>query len=209
MLNLVKKIKDELGCEVEELDLGGGFGIYYTEGDKPKSVEDFCSVILQKAREKAKELDLKLPTLVIEPGRSIIGNAGTTLYTVGSIKNIPGVRKYVSVDGGMVDNIRPALYGAKYECVLANRVNGGAKETVTIAGKSCESGDILIKDVELPESKSGDILAVFTTGAYGYSMSSNYNKIPKPAAVLVKEGKARLIAKRQTFDDLIENEIML
>lgn len=209
MLNLVKKIKDELGCELEELDLGGGFGIYYTEGDKPKSVEDFCSIILQKAREKAKELDLKLPTLVIEPGRSIIGNAGTTLYTVGSIKNIPGVRKYVSVDGGMADNIRPALYGAKYECALANRINDNTRETVTIAGKSCESGDILIKDVELPESKSGDILAVFTTGAYGYSMSSNYNKIPKPAIVLVKEGKAKLIAKRQTFDDLIENEIML
>ena len=209
MLNLVKKIKDELGCEVEELDLGGGFGIYYTEGDKPKSVEDFCSIILQKAREKAKELDLKLPTLVIEPGRSIIGNAGTTLYTVGSIKNIPGVRKYVSVDGGMVDNIRPALYGAKYECVLANRVKDSVKGTVTIAGKSCESGDILIKDVELPESKSGDILAVFTTGAYGYSMSSNYNKIAKPAVVLVNGGKARLIAKRQTFDNLIENEIML
>jgi len=209
MLNMIKKIKDELGCEVEELDLGGGFGIYYTEGDKPKSVEDFCSIILQKAREKAKELDLKLPTLVIEPGRSIIGNAGTTLYTVGCIKNIPGIRKYVSVDGGMADNIRPSLYGARYECVLANRVKDSVKGTVTIAGKSCESGDILIKDVGLPETKSGDILAVFTTGAYGYSMSSNYNKIAKPAVVLVNGGKARLIAKRQTFDNLIENEIML
>lgn len=209
MLNLVRKIKDETGYEVEELDLGGGFGIYYTPGDKPKTVEDFCDVILKKAEAKSRELNIKLPSLIIEPGRSIIGNAGTTLYTIGAIKEIPGVRKYVSVDGGMADNIRPALYNALYECAIANRVEDGFQEVVTIAGKSCESGDILIKDVQLPEVKTGDILAVFTTGAYGYSMANNYNKIPIPPVVLVKDGESKLISKRQSFYDMIQNEIML
>jgi len=209
MLNLVKNIKDETGYEVEELDLGGGFGIYYTPEDKPKTVEDFCSIILEKAEVKSKELGIRLPSLVIEPGRSIIGNAGTTLYTIGAIKEIPGVRKYVSVDGGMVDNIRPALYNAPYECAVANRVEDDSKEVVTIAGKCCESGDVLIKNVQLPKVQSGDILAVFTTGAYGYSMASNYNKIPIPAVVLVKNGQSRLISKRQSFDNMIENQIML
>lgn len=209
MMNLVKRIKDETGYEVEELDLGGGFGIYYTLGDKPKTIEDFCSVILKKADFKCKELNIKLPSLVIEPGRSIIGNAGTTLYTIGAIKDIPGIRKYLSVDGGMVDNIRPALYNAPYECTIANRVEGDHKEIVTIAGKCCESGDILIKDVQLTKAQSGDILAVFTTGAYGYSMASNYNKIPIPAVALVKDGHSKLISKRQSFDNIIENQIML
>ncbi|WP_368488771.1 diaminopimelate decarboxylase [Clostridium sp. BJN0013] len=209
MLDLVRRIKDETGYEVEELDLGGGFGIYYTPEDKPKTVEDFCSIILERAELKSKELNIRLPSLVIEPGRSIIGNAGTTLYTIGAIKEIPGIRKYVSVDGGMVDNIRPALYNAPYECAIANRVEDSNKEKVTIAGKCCESGDILIKDIQLPEIQSGDILAVFTTGAYGYSMASNYNKIPIPAVVLVKDGEAKLISKRQSFDNMIENQIML
>ncbi|APM37992.1 diaminopimelate decarboxylase [Clostridium kluyveri] len=209
MLKLVRKIKDETGYEVEELDLGGGFGIYYTPEDKPKTVEDFCSIILERAELKSEELGIRLPSLVIEPGRSIIGNAGTTLYTIGAIKEIPGVRKYVSVDGGMVDNIRPALYNAPYECAVANRVEDGSKEVVTIAGKCCESGDVLIKNVQLPKVQSGDILAVFTTGAYGYSMASNYNKIPIPAVVLVKNGQSRLISKRQSFDNMIENQIML
>ncbi|BAH05587.1 diaminopimelate decarboxylase [Clostridium kluyveri] len=209
MLKLVRKIKDETGYEVEELDLGGGFGIYYTPEDKPKTVEDFCSIILERAEMKSKELGIRVPSLVIEPGRSIIGNAGTTLYTIGAIKEIPGVRKYVSVDGGMVDNIRPALYNAPYECTVANRVEDDSKEVVTIAGKCCESGDVLIKNVQLPKVQSGDILAVFTTGAYGYSMASNYNKIPIPAVVLVKNGQSRLISKRQSFDNMIENQIML
>lgn len=209
MLNLVKNIKDETGYEVEELDLGGGFGIYYTPEDKPKTVEDFCDIILERAELKSEELNIKLPSLVIEPGRSIIGNAGTTLYTIGAIKEIPGVRKYVSVDGGMVDNIRPALYNAPYECAVANRVEDSSKEVVTIAGKCCESGDVLIKNVQLPKVQSGDILAVFTTGAYGYSMASNYNKIPIPAVVLVKNGQSRLISKRQSFENMIENQIML
>lgn len=209
MLKLVRKIKDETGYEAEELNLGGGFGIYYSEGDKPKSIEDFCGIILESARLKSKELNIKLPSLTIEPGRSIIGNAGTTLYTIGAIKEIPGIRKYVFVDGGMADNIRPALYSANYECAIANKVHSGYEEAVTIGGKCCESGDILIKDVKLPVAKTGDILAVASTGAYGYSMASNYNKIPIPAVVLVKDGEARPIVRRQSFDEIIENEIMI
>ncbi|MCI1945451.1 diaminopimelate decarboxylase [Clostridium luticellarii] len=209
MLGLAKKIKYEIGYEIEELNLGGGFGIYYAEGDKPRSIEDFCSIILKKARMEAQKLNIKLPSLIIEPGRSIIGNAGTTLYTIGSIKNIPGIRKYVFVDGGMSDNIRPALYKASYECAVANKIQESGEETVTVGGKCCESGDILIKDVKLPKVETGDILAVFTTGAYCYSMASNYNKIPIPAVVLVKDGEAKLISKRQSFDEIIENEIMI
>lgn len=209
MLSIMKDIKNETGYEFKELDLGGGFGIYYKEGDTPKRIEEFCDIILNKAEVIAQKIDLKLPCLVIEPGRSIIGNAGTTLYTVGSIKEIPNIRKYVSVDGGMSDNIRPALYNAEYECIIANKAENGLKETVTVAGKCCESGDILLNAVEVPKVNSGDILAVISTGAYGYSMANNYNKVPKPAVVIVKNSDAKLICKRQTFEEVIENEIML
>ncbi|KOA20800.1 diaminopimelate decarboxylase [Clostridium homopropionicum DSM 5847] len=210
MLSLIKEVKDKLNYEIKELDLGGGFGIYYQEGDLPKETEDVCEAILEEAEKVAKELNLTLPALTIEPGRSIVGNAGTTLYTIGSIKQIPEVRKYVAVDGGMTDNIRPALYRAEYECVVANNVNAvGDKETVTVSGKCCESGDILLNDVEIPQAKSGDILAVLDTGAYGYSMSSNYNKIPRAAVVLVSSGKSKIICKRQSFEDLISNELGL
>lgn len=209
MISIIKDIKNETGYEVKELDLGGGFGIYYKQGDHPKKVEEFCNVMLNKAEITAQKLNLNLPCLVIEPGRSIIGNAGTTLYTVGSIKEIPDIRKYVSVDGGMSDNIRPALYDAEYECIIANKAESSFIETVTVAGKCCESGDILLNDIEIPRVKSGDILAVLTTGAYGYSMANNYNKIPKPPVVLINNGDAKLICKRQTFEEVIENEIML
>lgn len=154
-----------------------------------------------------KKLRIDVPQLTIEPGRSIIGNAGTTLYTIGAIKDIPGVRKYISVDGGMSDNIRPSLYGAKYECTIANKVSEEPHETVTIAGKCCESGDILLKDIRLPKVEIGDILAVFTTGAYGYSMASNYNKIPKPAVVFVEDGRNALKCRRESYQDVIRNEI--
>lgn len=209
MLSIIKNINDETGYEIKELDLGGGFGIYYKEGDVPKRIEEFCEIILNKAESIAERLNIKLPCLVIEPGRSIIGNAGTTLYTVGSIKEIPDIRKYVSVDGGMSDNIRPALYNARYECIIANKVESSLRETVTVSGKCCESGDILINDVEISETQSGDILAVLTTGAYGYSMSNNYNKIPKPAVIVVSNGDVKLICKRQTFEEVIQNEIMM
>ena len=199
----------ELGYELKELDLGGGFGIHYRTGDNPKTIEQFCNAILNRADKTAKELNINLPSLTIEPGRSIIGKAGSTLYTVGSIKEIPQVRKYVAVDGGMTDNIRPALYKAEYECVIANRVEDSVKEKVTISGKCCESGDILLSDVQIPIAQSGDILAVLSTGAYGYSMSSNYNKIPKAAVVLVKDGKSKLICRRQSYEEVISNELPL
>jgi diaminopimelate decarboxylase len=209
MLSLIKHIKDELGYEIKELDLGGGFGIHYKDGDEPKKIEEFCEIICNRADAKARELEIKLPMLVIEPGRSIIGKAGTTLYTIGSIKDIPGIRKYVAVDGGMTDNIRPALYNAEYECLIANRVTSNINENVTICGKCCESGDILMSDALIPRAESGDILAMISTGAYGYSMSSNYNKIPRPAVVLVKDAKAKLICKREEYEDIVKNELFL
>lgn len=209
MLSFIKDIQNKFETNVDELDLGGGFGIYYVDGDKPKSIEEFSSIILNEAEKKAEELNIKLPSLVIEPGRSIVGNAGITLYTVGAIKDIPGVRKYISVDGGMADNVRPALYGAKYECAISNRVESDFKEKVTVAGKFCESGDILIENVELPKVKSGDILAIFTTGAYGYSMASNYNKAERPAVVFVNNEKTTLVCRRQSLQDIIQNELML
>lgn len=208
MFNIMNDIRSQLGIELPELDLGGGFGIYYTEEDKPKDPKVFCDAILNKAEEMAKKLEYPMPKLVIEPGRSIIGNAGTTLYTVGSIKEIPEVRKYIAVDGGMTDNIRPSLYRADYECAIANKMNCQEEELVTVAGKCCESGDILISDVKLPKVESGDILAIATTGAYGYSMSSNYNKIPRPAVVMVKDGTTRVACKRQSYEDLLALEII-
>ncbi|WP_055069536.1 diaminopimelate decarboxylase [Clostridium massiliamazoniense] len=206
MLGLMNKIYREKGILLTELDLGGGFGIYYTEEDKPKSTEEYCSTILNKVDEVCKKLNFKKPTLSIEPGRSIVGNAGTTLYTVGAIKRIPGVRTYASVNGGMADNIRPALYEAKYECMVANRVESEENEVVTIAGKCCESGDILIRSVNLPKLLSGDLLAIMSTGAYGYSMANNYNRIGRPAMVMIKDGVSRIVCKRESYDDLIQNE---
>ena len=208
MLTLIKKIKDHTGYEIKELDLGGGFGIYYTEGDTPKSIEEYTTVILKTVDDFCRENDMNIPVLTIEPGRSIVGNAGTTLYTAGSIKDIPNIRKYVSVDGGMSDNIRPSLYKAKYECAVANNVISDDNEVVTLAGKCCESGDILVDSIELPSIKSGDLIAITTTGAYGYSMSSNYNKNPRPAVVMVENGQSKLICRRETYEEIIQNEIM-
>ncbi|WP_238882243.1 diaminopimelate decarboxylase [Clostridium sp. YIM B02551] len=207
MLNLLFKVQKELGIKIPELDLGGGFGVYYNEGDEPRETKEYCKAILDKAEVVCKKLGMEIPTLSIEPGRSIIANAGTTLYTIGSIKDIPEVRKYVSVDGGMTDNIRPALYRAEYNCLVVNRLGEEQYEEVTIAGKCCESGDILINDISIPKVESGDILAVFSTGAYGYSMANNYNKIPRPAVIMVSEGKARVICKRESYEDILRNEI--
>ena len=208
MLELVRKTKEKLGHLIKEVDFGGGFGVYYTNEDKPRSTEEYCITIINKVNEVCERTGQERPILTIEPGRSIVANAGITLYTVGSVKEIPSVRKYVLVDGGMTDNIRPALYNAEYECILANRIEGTSEETVTIAGKCCESGDILLENIKLPEVKSGDVLAIMTTGAYGYSMASNYNKIPKPAVVMVKENEARIICRRESYEDLLKNEII-
>lgn len=207
MIKLMKRIEDKTGYLIEELDLGGGFGIYYSKGDSPKETKEYCEAILNKVDNVCKEVGLKIPTLVIEPGRSIVGNTGLTLYTIGSIKNIPSIRKYVSVDGGMTDNIRPALYNAQYECIVANRVIYESKEKVTISGKCCESGDILLEGIKIPSVLSGDLLAVMSTGAYGYSMANNYNKIPRPAVVMVKDGESRVICKRESYEDMIRNEV--
>ena len=164
--------------------------------------------MINAVKEKAQEHGLKEPFLVIEPGRSIIGEAGITLYTVGAIKDIKGIKKYVAVDGGMFDNPRYALYQSKYTVMLANRANEPCTEKVSVAGKCCESGDLIAVDVSLPKAESGDIMAVLSTGAYNYSMASNYNRNFIPAAILVKDGKAEYIVKPQTYDDVIRNDVV-
>lgn len=207
MMNFMKEIKDQTGHIIPELDLGGGFGIHYTDEDKPREPKEYCEVILNKVDEVCSRLNIERPILTIEPGRSIVGNAGITLYTIGAIKNIEGVRTYVSVDGGMTDNIRPALYGAKYEMAIANKIDEKANTRVAIAGKCCESGDIFIEDICIQKPGIGDILAVFSTGAYGFSMSSNYNKNPKAPVVFIKDGVVRLVSKRQSYEELLELEV--
>lgn len=207
MMNFMREIKDQTGHIIPELDLGGGFGIHYTDEDKPREPKEYCEVILNKVDEVCSRLNIERPILTIEPGRSIVGNAGITLYTIGAIKNIEGVRTYVSVDGGMTDNIRPALYGAKYEMAIANKIDEKANTRVAIAGKCCESGDIFIEDICIQKPEIGDILAVFSTGAYGFSMSSNYNKNPKAPVVFIKDGVVRLVSKRQSYEELLELEV--
>ena len=209
MLNLVKEVNENNeDINLTEVDLGGGIGVYYTKGDTPKAISEFCESIIAKAEETCKKLNIKVPTLLIEPGRSLVANAGSTIYTIGSIKEIKGVRTYVSVDGGMTDNIRPSLYQAGYECSIVNKINkSGKTNSVTIAGKCCESGDILISNTDIGDIESGDILITTSTGAYGYAMASNYNKIPKNPVVFVKDGEDILSCKRQSFEDLLSLEV--
>lgn len=207
MTDLALEIKQQLGIEIEELNIGGGFGVYYTEDDSPQDISIFMDSIIENITENCQKKNLMLPKILIEPGRWLMGEAGATLYTIGAIKDIPTVRKYVSVDGGMTDNIRPSLYGAKYEAVVANKAGETPTEIVTIAGKCCESGDKLIIDAHLPKVESGDILAVLTTGAYNYSMASNYNRIGRPAVVMIKDGVAREIVRRESFEDLVKNDL--
>ena len=206
-INLIRDVKQTLGFETKEKNIGGGMGIHDVGDQKRVRICEFMDPIMNELYVRCDKYGLIIPQITIEPGRWIVGEAGVTLYTVGSVKEIPGIRKYVGVDGGMTDNIRPGLYDAKYDAAIANKMDHSKKETVTIAGKCCESTDILIYDIDLPEVESGDILAIFSTGAYCYSMSSNYNKIPRPAVVMVKEGKDRLIVKRETYDDLISREL--
>ncbi len=203
MVDFIAKLKAELGWKCTELSLGGGLGIRYTAEDPEVSIENFGRRLADKLKGEIKKHALASPKLIVEPGRSIAGEAGTTLYTIGSSKVIPGVRKYVAVDGGMGDNPRVALYQAEYQALLANRANEEADDLVSIAGKCCESGDMLIWDLKIPEANTGDILAVFCTGAYNYSMASNYNRLPRPAVVLVADGKADLIVKRESYEDLV------
>lgn len=191
----------------EVLNLGGGYGIRYTESDTPIEQNIYVEEMVQAVRENSERLNINTPEIWIEPGRSIVGNAGISLYTIGSSKKIPGIRNYLSVDGGMADNIRPALYEAKYDAVLANKVKEEATKEVSIAGKCCESGDMLIWDLPLPEAEPGDILAVFATGAYGYAMASHYNRLMKPAIVFAENGKDQLVVKRETLDDIVKNDL--
>ncbi|KNF10016.1 diaminopimelate decarboxylase LysA [Gottschalkia purinilytica] len=207
MIEFAAKIKDECNFTVEELNLGGGFGVYYSNEDKPMNLEKFLKELAILVKSKSKDLGLESPKFMIEPGRSIISNAGTTLYEVGSTKSTYGGKNYIFIDGGMTDNPRPALYSAKYEGAIANKMNKENEVNYTIAGKCCESGDMIIKDIKLPKTESGDIVAVFSTGAYNYSMASNYNRLPKPPVLFVKDGKARIVVKRETYEDIIRNDV--
>ena len=209
ILNHVLEIKEKDNIMLEEINIGGGLGIPYTEKDDPKETNEFAIEIVKTIKDFCKKNNLPLPKLIIEPGRSIVATAGITLYTVGSTKNIPNIRTYISIDGGMADNPRPITYGSKYEACIANKFNQENKVKYTIAGKYCESGDILIKDINLPITESGDILSVFATGAYNYSMASNYNRVTRPAMVLVNNGTSKLIVKRETYQDLIRNDLKI
>ncbi len=207
MLNLYKKIKDETGAEFDELNLGGGFGIKYLESEQPKPYAEYMKNVSAVVKEKCRELGLKMPFVLIEPGRSVVGAAGITLYTVGAVKEIPDIRTYVSIDGGMTDNPRYALYNADYELVCANKATEERSETVTVAGKCCESGDLIQEHTKLQKVCAGDIIAVLSTGAYNYSMSSNYNRIPRPPVVMVKDGETRIVVKRETYEKITENDV--
>lgn len=202
------RVRGELGVTFSVLNVGGGFGIRYVEGDTPLPAAEYIKAIAEAVKERFGAAGYPLPEIWTEPGRSIVGDAGTTLYTVGTYKEIPGVRKYVAVDGGMTDNPRPALYDSQYEAMLANRANEAAEEVVSIAGKCCESGDMLIWDASLPAVRSGDLLAVACTGAYNYAMASNYNRIRRPAVVFVKDGQADVVVNRESYEDLIGNDLI-
>ena len=207
MTNFMADATEETGIVFEKLNLGGGFGIRYLESDNPIGYDEYIGDVADTVRKIAGERDINMPMILLEPGRSLVGSAGITLYTVGVVKDIPGVRKYISVDGGMSDNPRYIMYNAEYSAIVANNANDASVEKVTIAGKCCESGDILIKDVMMPEIKVGDTLAVLSTGAYNYSMASNYNRIPKPPVVMVKDRKTKLVVKRETYEDILKNDL--
>lgn len=204
--DFLETVREETNYTARVLNVGGGFGIRYTAGDTPLMLEEYVKAVTEAVRDQFTSCHYPLPEIWIEPGRSIVGDAGTTLYTVGAIKDIPGIRKYVSVDGGMTDNLRPALYGARYEAMLANRANESNEEVVSIAGKCCESGDMLVWDVNLPKVMAWDILAISCTGAYGYSMANNYNRIRRPAVVFAKNGKSQVVVERESYESLIGND---
>lgn len=207
MCDFLGELKRDLDLEITELDLGGGLGIRYLPEHAPPSMEDYAAEIVSTVRNKCEELNLQMPHLAVEPGRSIVGEAGTTLYRVGPTKVIPNVRTFVSVDGGLSDNPRPALYEAQYYCLNASRANERQKIMVTISGKHCET-DTLLEDVEIAAPQTGEVLAVYSTGAYNYAMASNYNRFRRPAVVLVNEGEAEIIVQRETLDDLLSQDIV-
>ncbi len=207
MMDFIGEIKKRYGKEITHLNLGGGFGVKYVDSDDPIPYDLYIKEVSKVISDKAQELGINVPFMLMEPGRSIVASAGITLYTVGNVKDIKNVRKYISIDGGMGDNPRYILYGSEYTAVLANRADSPYDDVATIVGKCCESGDIIIENGKVQRAEAGDILAVLTTGAYNYSMSSNYNRIPRPAMVRVKGGEDKIIIKRETYEDIIRNDI--
>lgn len=208
MIGFIADLYDKLGIKVKILNLGGGFGIKYTATDDPIAPSEYIHKVTNVVKALAQEKGIDLPFLVFEPGRSIVASAGITLYTVGCVKEIENVRTYVSIDGGMCDNPRYILYGSKYTAVLANNASAEPVAPITIAGKCCESGDLIQEHVMMPQIHVGDTLAVLATGAYNYSMSSNYNRIPRPPIVMVSGNETKIIVKRETYDDLIKNDVL-
>lgn len=207
MITLLKELRERTGEELPVLDMGGGFGIVYSNNDLELPFESFINTIAKEIEVFCEKENTPLPFLVIEPGRSVVGDAGITLYTVGAVKNIPNIRTYVSVDGGMTDNPRYALYHSEYTAVVANRASEAITQKITLAGKCCESGDLLGENMPLQNVQVGDTVAVLCTGAYNYSMSSNYNRNPRPAVVAVKDKKSKVIVKRETLEDLLRNDL--
>ena len=207
MLKFIADVKTETGFEATELNLGGGLGVRYTEDDRGIDYADAIAKIAEIVREGAKKAGVAMPRVILEPGRSLVAAAGVTLYTVGSVKEIPGFRNYVSVDGGMPDNPRYALYASQYTALVANRASEPKDYRATVAGRCCESGDLIGEGMALQKPQRGDILAVLCTGAYNYAMASNYNRLPRPPVILVRDGKARVAVRRETFDDLVRNDI--
>ncbi|NLK93578.1 MAG: diaminopimelate decarboxylase [Clostridiales bacterium] len=207
MLRLIDEIERTKKIKIKELDIGGGFGIYYVDGDKPEKIKDICISIIEWVKKECSRFKLDIPMLSIEPGRSIVGNAGITLYEIGSIKKADNNLKIIAIDGGMYENIRPALYDSKYEYSIGNKINIIKTEKVQIVGKCCESGDVLVKRGYLQLCKEEDILVLMSTGAYGYSMASNYNRMLKPAVISVKNGESKIMVRRQTYDDIVKNDI--
>ena len=208
LIKELKRINEVHNLNLDEMNIGGGLGITYTNEDCPPSVYELADVILKSIKENCAKYNFDEPVLYIEPGRSIVGTSGVTLYTIGSYKQVPKGRKYIAVDGGMADNPRPSMYGAKYVAEIANKKENENFEKVTVAGRFCESGDILIKDIELNSPETRDILCVYNTGAYGYSMSSNYNRVLKPAMVLVNNSQSDIIIKRETYEQLVQNDVL-
>lgn len=208
MLEFIAEIRKQTGKELDILDLGGGFGIKYLPDHDPVAYDSYMGRVSETVKEVCDRLHLETPYIVIEPGRSIVGPAGITLYTVGCVKDIPGVRTYVSIDGGMGDNPRYILYQSEYEAMVANKAAQPKTCTVTLAGKCCESGDLIGEHMQMQDVQAGDIVAVLATGAYNYSMASNYNRIPRPAVVMLRNGRDRVVIKRETVDELIQNDLL-
>lgn len=207
MIDFMGKVKKEFGIEMSVLNLGGGFGIKYVQSDDPIEYDKYIEAVSKAVKKSAGKSNIAVPKIVMEPGRSLVGAAGITLYTIGGIKEIEGIRKYVSVDGGMGDNPRYILYQSKYSAVVANKAGNPADDIVTIAGKCCESGDLIGENMPIAKAEVGDTLAVLATGAYNYSMASNYNRICRPAVVMVSGGKDRVLVKRETYEDIIKNDV--